>query len=139
MSHLAAFEIFTYYDGQWKLDSAYDDREIALFEARRALERPRCMGVRINEEIFHQETGKYETRTIFRKTKLDSVNHESVERQKKLRETSQGRTKAANPRNKKESTVKTHSDAGLVFRIVLAGAIVLSGICAILALRSLGG
>ena len=35
MSDMKAFEIYTYQSSKWKIDSVFDDRDLALFEAQR--------------------------------------------------------------------------------------------------------
>ena len=35
MSDMKAFEIHTYQSGKWKIDSVFDDRDLAMFEAQR--------------------------------------------------------------------------------------------------------
>ena len=42
---MRAFEIHTYQDGKWRIDSVFDDRELAMFEARRVDEGSRYAGV----------------------------------------------------------------------------------------------
>lgn len=144
MSNPLAYEICVFRNGEWKVDSAYDDREIALFEARRALERPSCMGVRVVEEVFRDETGTYQTQTIFRKTKLDEPNQHSLERQRKSRQEFKAPAKNKAPaqmkapaRNTRRAAVKTQPGFGAIFRILLGAGIVLAGIAVIVYLRSL--
>ena len=47
---LKAFEIHTFRGGKWKIDSVFDDRDLALFEATRMDESGRHAGVRVIEE-----------------------------------------------------------------------------------------
>lgn len=63
---MRAFEIHTYQDGKWKIDSVFDDRELALFEARRVDEGSRYSGVRVIEENYDEASDLTTTRTIFR-------------------------------------------------------------------------
>lgn len=63
---MRAFEIHTFQDGKWKIDSVFDDRELALFEARRVDEGTRYSGVRVIEEVYDETSDLTTTRTIFR-------------------------------------------------------------------------
>mgnify|MGYP003673947266 CR=1 FL=1 len=63
---MKAFEIQTYQDGKWRINSIFDDRELALFEARRVDESSRYSGVRVIEELFDEINSKTSTKTIFR-------------------------------------------------------------------------
>jgi len=63
---MKAFEIQTYQDGKWRINSIFDDRELALFEARRVDESSRYSAVRVIEELFDEASSKTSTKTIFR-------------------------------------------------------------------------
>ncbi len=143
MSSAVTYELCVFYDGQWKVDSLYDDREIALYEAQRVLARSHCTGVRIAEERFRESTATYETRTIFRKTRVDGSNDDGLERERKSRRDAEARTRAAELQNANSYnetagpvSVQTSIEYGLIFRVLLGAVIILAGIGAILALRS---
>ena len=61
---LRTFEVQTFRNGQWTIDSVYDDRDLALFEAQRLTRMGRFLGVRVLEEFLGTEGSK--TRIIFR-------------------------------------------------------------------------
>lgn len=63
---MKAFEIHTFRDGQWKVDSVFDDRELAVHEARKVDEGSRYAGVRVIEENYDEASDLTTTRTIFR-------------------------------------------------------------------------
>ena len=63
---MKAFEIQTFQDGKWRIDSIFDDRDLALFEARRVDEGSRYSGVRVIEEVYDEVSDLTTTRTIFR-------------------------------------------------------------------------
>lgn len=143
MSSDATYELSVFYNGRWKVDSLYDDREIALYEAQRVLARSHCTGVRVAEERFRESTATYETRTIFRKTRVDGSNEEGLERQRKSRRDTEARTNAAELQNAYTADETADAvageavvDYGLIFRVLLGAVIILAGIGAILALRS---
>jgi hypothetical protein len=66
---MKSFEIQTMRDGRWGIDSVFNDRELALFEARRVVEGKRYAGVRVIEEVYDEASGLTTTRTIFRGNK----------------------------------------------------------------------
>ncbi len=68
---LVIFEIHTLRDGEWKIDSIFDDRDLALQEGQRIQDSNRFTGIRVVEETFDEATEKGSTRTIFRGTALD--------------------------------------------------------------------
>jgi len=63
---MKAFEIHTFRGGNWKIDSVFDDKELALFEARRMDESSRYSGVRVVEENFNESSNETVTRTLFK-------------------------------------------------------------------------
>ena len=63
---MKAFELHTYSDGNWKIDSVFDNRELALYEARRVDDGSRYTRVRVIEENHDDSSDLTTTRTIFR-------------------------------------------------------------------------
>jgi hypothetical protein len=82
---MRAYEIHTFAAGKWKIDSVFDDRDLALFEATRMEESGRYAGIRVIEEEFDESTQKTRIRTIFRGSKLESGNAAALEKAKELR------------------------------------------------------
>ena len=71
---LVSFEIHTLRDGEWKIDSIFDDRELALQAGHSIEESNRFSGVRVVEETYEEATQKVTTRTIYRGTAIDRAN-----------------------------------------------------------------
>lgn len=63
---MKAFEIHTFKDGQWKIDSVFDDRELALHEARKVEEGGRYSSLRVIQEDYDEVSDLTTTKTIFR-------------------------------------------------------------------------
>lgn len=63
---MKAYEIHTHRQGNWKMDSVFDDRNLALHEAQKADESNRYSGVRVVEETYDETTNQTTTRVIFR-------------------------------------------------------------------------
>lgn len=63
---MLAYEIQTFRDGEWKIDSIFNERELAMFEAKRIDEGARYVGVRLIEENYNEATQLTTTRTLFR-------------------------------------------------------------------------
>ena len=70
---MKAYEIQTYQNGRWKIDAVFDDRSLAMFEAKRMDEGNRFSGVRVVEENFDEASQKTLSRTIFRGGRAESV------------------------------------------------------------------
>lgn len=85
MSDMKAFEIHTYQSGKWKIDSVFDDRDLAMFEAQRMDESGRYTGIRVVEEIYVEATQETKTRTIYRGSKIAEANAEQLRKSKENR------------------------------------------------------
>lgn len=86
MSEMKAFEIHTYQSGKWKIDSVFDDRDLAMFEAQRMDESGRYTSIRVVEEIYVEATQETKTRTIFRGSKVAAANAEQLRKSKENRQ-----------------------------------------------------
>ena len=86
MSDMKAFEIHTYQSGKWKIDSVFDDRDLAMFEAQRMDESGRYTGIRVVEEIYVEATQETKTRTIYRGSKVAAANAEQLRKSKNVRQ-----------------------------------------------------
>lgn len=74
------FEIHTFRDGKWKIDSVFDDKELAIYEAQRMEKGGRFSAVRVIQEIYDEETQRTSIRTVYRTTKVDTGNVEARRR-----------------------------------------------------------
>lgn len=61
---ITAFEIQVLNDGDWKIDSIFDDKELATFEANRVFGRGVYDTVRVVQEIYNEMTNTASARTV---------------------------------------------------------------------------
>ncbi len=66
MATTVSFEVYSLRGGHWNLDSVYDDRGLALNEARHLFKRRREKGVKVVKENYDDETNKSMPTTIYR-------------------------------------------------------------------------
>ena len=130
---MVVFEIHTFREGVWKIDSVFDDKDLAVVEAQRMERAGRYSAIRVVEETFDEMTEKGNTRTVYRSTKVDRVNTESVERRKAPSTIAAPRKKAV-PKKAQASFTRIMIMASLTL-----GAIVMAGIGIMYALHSLAG
>ena len=132
---MKAFEIHTYHDGKWKIDSVFDDRELALFEARRVDEGSRYSGVRVIEEVYDEASDLTTTRTIFRGGNAD--------RQERLRKAEAGKKKPGPQRGtggeptRKRRPRKKEKSTNFLIPILILAVLVFAGLSALLGLQQL--
>jgi len=138
---MKAFEIHTFQGGKWKIDSIFDDRDLALFEAQRMDGSGRHAGIRVIEEEFDELTQKTKIRTIYRGTKVEQSNAQALEKSREVREqVAQQRVQQQQEKvRQREEAVKAEQarKSNPIRLIGLFGLIALFGIAAVVALRFL--
>lgn len=77
---MVVYEIHTFRDAAWKIDSVFDDRDLAVLEALRVERANRHAAVRVVEESIDAATDRPVTRTIYRTSKIDRLGGEYVAR-----------------------------------------------------------
>ena len=65
MSHSVSYELLFFRGGSWVIESIYDNRDVALEEARRLLAGRHQKGVKVIEETYDADTGTTTARTVF--------------------------------------------------------------------------
>jgi hypothetical protein len=71
MSANLSFELYFSRQGRWLLDSLYDDKEMAVYEARKLLRRGGCEAVRVIEERFDADSGEARSSIVFANRQRD--------------------------------------------------------------------
>jgi hypothetical protein len=69
-----SYEIQLHQGGSWRINTVFDDAELALFEARRMFDSGLYTTIRVIQEDFDEDTGGVTTRTIFKDAKVDKLN-----------------------------------------------------------------
>ena len=128
---MVVFEIHTFREGVWKIDSVFDDKELAVTEAQRMERSGRYSAIRVVEESFDEQTDKGNTRTVYRSTKVDRVNTETAERRKAPS------TIAAPPRKLPPKKAQASFTKMMVMACLTLGAIVIAGMGIMYALHTL--
>ncbi len=70
MATLVAYEVHTLEGGSWQIASMFDDKELALIEARRLEEGLRHRETRVVEETHDEESGRTKSKVIYTSPKL---------------------------------------------------------------------
>jgi hypothetical protein len=82
---MKAYEIHTFKDGKWHIDSLFDDRSIALSEAERMDQSGRYLRLRVVEEIYDESAHKATQKTIYRGAKYMQEQADRIDQAKKTR------------------------------------------------------
>jgi hypothetical protein len=134
---MKAFEIHTFMGGKWKIDSVFDDRDLAVFEAQRMESSKRYAGVRVVEENFDEHTQQTATRTIYKGTCVDQPATPEVPRKQAaaVRPVRGGAAKGATPRRTARAQPAPKSGSSNTALVFLLGAIVVVGAGILIGLR----
>ena len=117
-----AFEIQQFRSGMWKINSVFDDSELACFEARRMFESGLYSGVRVIEETFDDKTGNTRSRTLYNSTKIEQHNKKVARQQSEVRqEAAINREKRAADRANKKKKKSFGTMQILLLLFALAG------------------
>ncbi len=65
MAKSVSYEVLSTRGDNWMIESVYDDREVALYEARTLLDNRHLKAVKVVEETYDDEAERTITRTIF--------------------------------------------------------------------------
>jgi hypothetical protein len=82
---MISYEIHTYRDGSWKIDSIFDDRGLATLEARRMDETGRFSGLKVIEENYDDASGRTTSRTIYRDQKTEDAKKARLDKSRAQR------------------------------------------------------
>lgn len=136
---MRAFEIHTFHNGKWKIDSVFDDRDLALFEAGRMESSSRHAGVRVIEENYDEDTQECSTRTIYRGAKYGQSTpapKNKAGQDSRSGDPAKDRGREQD-RKKRAKTDKEKKKKGIGFSIMVLTLSLFGGVAAIIGLRLL--
>ncbi len=69
MAKTTTFEVQSFRNGSWMIDSIYDDREMAVYTARNLLESRHHASVRVVSESYDEVTAESSSKVVFKDEK----------------------------------------------------------------------
>lgn len=79
MSGPQTYEIHVFRSGQWKIQAFFDDKELALLEARRMTESKRYPAIRVVEERWDEKAQEFNSRIVFRDSEVERQNEQVIQ------------------------------------------------------------
>ena len=133
MSALTAFEVQSFRNGNWKIETITDSKDLAVHQAEQVILHPTVRKVRVVQEAFDPTSAEQKFRTVFfrDKTPVSKPSAQSAAPGAAAGETVQTALTA-------RPSLKTPRRVGAVGLILKFALIVMVGIAAILALRYFG-
>ncbi len=140
---LVAYEVQIYESGDWQIASMFNERELALMEARRIEEGLRRKETRVVEETHDEDSGRTRSKVIYTTPKLRSQDSPPAQA------TAQAKTPANKPKSEPRQTSRgtrhrppaaaAKSEPNLMIMVLTFVLIVGLGIAGIVGLRFLSG
>jgi hypothetical protein len=133
MSALTAFEVQSFRNGDWKIETITDSKDLAVHQAEQVILHPAVRKVRVVQEAFNPTSAEQKFRTVFFRDKTP-VSKPSAQ------PTAPGAPAAETVRTAPldRPLLKPPRRIGTVWLILKFALIVSAGIAAILALRYFG-
>lgn len=122
MAKSVSFEIYSFKNGDWMLDSVHDDKNMAIHQGRMLIASPHHMAIRVVEESYDDVTDNSMTKIVYKEQKGGED-----EKPKKVVK------KATNSPSKKRKKKKKKKGKSLIVIVLSLGGISL-GLLALLAL-----
>ncbi|MBK18115.1 MAG: hypothetical protein CMM52_04670 [Rhodospirillaceae bacterium] len=132
---MRAFEIHTFRGGKWKIDSVFDDKDLAMFEARRMDESSRYTGVRVIEENFNESTQETVSRTIFKGGRAEKQAAPNRQKKKKTTRTQGRRGGAQGRKGSRKRPVQRKQKSGILVPLLVLSLIITFGFAALFGLQ----
>ena len=133
MNALTAFEVQSFRNGDWKIETITDSKDLAVHQAEQVIRHPAVRKVRVVQEAFDPTSAEQKFRTVFFRDKNAVCKPPS---QSAAPGAPEGETVQTAPTAR--PSLKTPRRVGAVGLILKFALIVSVGIAAILALRYFG-
>jgi hypothetical protein len=136
---MRAFEIHTFRDGQWKVDSVFDDRALAVHEAIKIDENGRYASIRVIEENYDEASDLTTTRTIYRGKKEAAKSKASNSAAKKSGHAAHGSKAERVPSRNTRARPRKKKSNGVLVPVLILFLLIISGAAVMLGLQYVGG
>ena len=127
------YEVQIFRDKGWRIDSMFDDKALALYEARRMNDSGRYACVRVVEEYFDGVSGQTKLATVYRSGRIeqthqtdmdDAIKRRDIKQQQSAAEFAAAVNASAKPEQIAESRPKlVLGIAGGIVLLLLAGVV----------------
>ena len=131
MSAITAFEVQSFRNGNWKIETITDSKDMALHQAEQVIMNPAVAKVRVVEEAYDQASDEQKFRIVFLRDKKVANRPAATPAPAKTQE-------VAPPPELSAAKSPRFGGASLVALSVKFGAIICAGIGIIIALRMIG-
>ena len=118
MAPSVSYEIYTYRNGNWTVDSVHDDKQLAIHQARLLLDSRHHMAIRVMEESYDEATDKSTTKVVFTKKKSDEQPKSTYKKPEDKKK--KGKAKPDAKAKKKKKTAARSSGSHTLIKVTLS-------------------
>ena len=116
MAPIVTYEIYSFRNGNWMVDSVHDDKQLAIHQARLLLDSRHHMAIRVVEESYDEATDRASSKVVFSKKKSDEPPKSTYKKPEEKKEKAKPDTKI-----KKKKKASSGSNTVIKFTLSLGG------------------
>ncbi len=116
MARTVTYEIYTFKNGNWMVDSVHDDKQLAIHQARLLLDSRHHMAIRVVEESYDEAADRASSKVVYSKKKSDETPKSTYKKPEEKKEKDKPDTKI-----KKEKKASSGSNTVIKFTLSLGG------------------
>ncbi len=124
MAKTTSFEIYSFKNGDWMLDSVHDDKNMAIHQGRMLIASPHHMAIRVIEESYDDVTDNTMSKIIYKEQK----GGDDEEKPKKKSSTKPKRPNIKGKKKKKKKKGKSMMMIVLSIGVISLGLLALIGL-----------
>ena len=128
MATTISFEILTFKNGNWMVDSVHDDKKLAIHQARLLLDGRHHNAVRVMEESYDEATDRAMSKVVFSKKKSDEAPKSTY----KKPEEEEKKAKPDAKKKKKKKKKKASSGSNTLLKITFSLGGIMLGLISLL-------
>ncbi len=121
MAPNVSFEIYSYRNGNWSVDSVHDDKQLAIHQARLLLESRHHMAIKIMEESYDEATDKSTSKVVFSKKKSDEPPKSTYKKPEDKEKKEKAKPDSKKKKKKKKSARSSGSNAVIKLTLSVGG------------------
>ena len=121
MSKTTTFEIYSFKNGDWMIDSVHDDKQMALHQARMLLESPHHMAIRVLQEVYDDEIDKSMSSVVFKQQQGDEKRKKTSPPAKKKKSKKSGAGETKSKAGKKPKKKGTFTRTVIIMALAIGG------------------
>jgi hypothetical protein len=115
MARSVSYEIYSFKNGNWMLDSVHDDKNMAIHQGRMLIASPHHMAIRVVEESYDDATDNTMSKIVYKEQKGGD--------EEKPKKAPAKKTKGTKKKTRRKKKKKGGASKGLMILVISVGGI----------------